>query len=135
LRGAAPGRLAPARLLVLALLAYDATVSFGWAYRMTNPMVVALGRESRAAYVRRLLKPAPATFDMGARLARELPAGARYYLAGELRSYGWPGVALFDSEYVPSNLSRWARGAATPARLRVAFRQRGLAALVAYEQP
>src|SRR6185503_16261365 len=119
-------RLGPLRLVLLLPLAYDAVVSFGWAARMNDPMVVALGRESRAAYIRNFLRPAPATFEMGRLLAGTFRPATRYYLAGELRSWSWPGLAWFDVEFATSNLSRWAEAAADPARLRVAFRQRGI---------
>jgi hypothetical protein len=70
---------------------------------------------------------------MGGKLEAVFAPTTRYMLTGQLRAWSWPGLATVDAEFVTSNLSRWAEGAATPARLRVTFRQRGITWLVAYE--
>lgn len=127
-------RLGVLRLLLVAALGYDAVVSFGWAARLGDPATVVLGGEPRAAYTGRWLKPAPATRAMGERLHAGFTPVTRYYVAGALRAWTWPGLAWFDGEFVSSNLARWAGAASDPGRLRVAFRQRGIRHVVAYEQ-
>jgi len=71
---------------------------------------------------------------MGARLNAGFTPLTRYYLAGALRAWTWPGLAWFDGEFVSSNLARWAGTSRDAGRLRVAFRQRGISHLVVFEQ-
>jgi hypothetical protein len=122
-RGAVTGALALA-------FAWEGAVSIALAFYIFNPSGVALGRETPARYLERVLAPRPATWGTGRVLRRHVAVTARVYVSGTGEAHYWPGVPVLEAEGLAPPLAAWGAAAPAAARLRVVLRQRGVRWLV-----
>lgn len=122
------------RVLVLAAVAvaaaWEGAVSLAFSFFVFNPAGVAEGRETPSAYLARVLTPRPATWEARGALRRRVPPAAPLYVSGCGDAHYWPGVPVLEAEGLAPPLAVWAEGCASPARLRIALRQRGIEWLV-----
>jgi len=126
-------RSGAARLALLAVLVFEAAVSFHWAYREVNPNGIITGKESPEAYVRRMVVPRPLFYAAAVRLRGTLNPATRYYLAGMDNGFYLGGLPYIETEDLPSPWSKWSAESADARRLRIAVRQRGLRYLFFHE--
>ena len=127
-----PRRARGAAVAVIGLaLAWEGAVSIAFAFYVFNPAGVALGRETPPRYLERVLAPRPAMWRFGAVLRRRyVSPAAPCYVSGAGDAHYWPGVPVLEGEGMAPPLAVWAEESASPARLRVALRQRNLRWLV-----